>query len=529
MLCNVAAQNMVYLEHCETLSFDQKRLPDAQLLKGDVRFRHEDALMYCDSAYFYERTNSLDAFGHVRFVQGDTLEGTGEVLYYDGNTKIARLHHNVVLTHVTTVLRTDSLNYDRHRNLAYYFTGGTIRDGQDLLSSLWGSYNVATKTAEFRSNVHLQNESFTLDADSLVYQTAEHIAKLVVPTTIVYEDETTILSSDGWYNTSTEHSMLLDRSRIVHQNGKQLTGDTIFYDRRQGIGNVFGHMEMSDTVQQLTLLGNYGIMREKEKSGFATDSAYILDWSQPKKSYIHADTIFTEQVQYTDTSGRDTTYRQVRAFFHVRGWSEEYQFVCDSMVFNGRDSIVTMYHEPVCWSRENQISSDTIYIYLNDSTIDYIYGVGSALGIKQEGEAEFDQLSGKELKAYIRGRVLSEVQVSGNAETVFYPRNDDSTYVGVNKSQSSYVNIFFENNKIHHVLFTTATSGTLYPLSQITPEETRLVGFFWATQERPYSPLNIFDQPQRTIRPVQKAISATDEEEETVIVPKTRTKRNRKI
>lgn len=517
------AQNMVYLEHCETLSFDQKRLPDAQLLKGNVRFRHEDALMYCDSAYFYEKTNSLDAFGHVRFVQGDTLEGTGEVLYYNGNTKVARLHRHVVLTHINTVLRTDSLHYNRHRNLAYYFTGGTITDGDNLLSSLWGSYNVSTKTAEFRDTVHLQNKSFRMDADTLVYNTATHTANLVSPTTIVYEDETTILSSDGWYNTSTERSMLLSRSQIIHQDGKQLTGDTIFYDRRTGIGNVFGHMEMSDTVQKITLLGNYGIMREKEKSGFATDSAYVLDWSQTNKSYIHADTIFTEEVP-----DQDTTYRQVRAFFHVRGYSDDYQFVCDSMVYNGRDSIITMYHEPVCWSKENQISSDTIFIYLNDSTIDYIYGVGSAFGIKQEGAEEYDQLSGKELKAFIRNGVLHEVQVSGNAETVFYPRNDDSTYVGVNKSQSSYVNMFFENNKIHHVLFTTATTGTLYPLDQIAPADTRLIGFFWATQERPTSPQNIFAQPSRTARPTQKALSATEEEEE-VVEERPQKKRNRKI
>jgi len=538
MLWNVAAQNMVYLEHCETLSFDQKRLPDAQLLKGDVRFRHEDALMYCDSAYFYERTNSLDAFGHVRFVQGDTLEGTGDILYYNGNTKVARLHHNVVLTHVNTVLRTDSLHYNRHMNLAYYFTGGTITDGDNRLSSVWGSYNVSNKTAEFRDSVHLQNLSFRMDADTLVYNTATHTANIVSPTVIVYEDETVILSTDGWYNTSTERSMLLSRSQIIHQNGKQLTGDTIFYDRRTGIGNVFGHMEMSDTIQKITLLGNYGIMREKEKSGFATDSAYILDWSQPKRSYVHADTIFTEEVHYqltlapdsthADTLVVDSVYRQVRAFFHVRGYSEDYQFVCDSMVYNGLDSIITMYHEPVCWSQENQISSDTIFIYLNDSTIDYIHGVGSAMGIKQEGEKEFDQLSGKELKAYIRNGALHEVQVSGNAETVFYPRNDDSTYVGVNKSQSSYVNMFFENNKIHHVLFTTATTGTLYPLDQIAPEETHLVGFFWATQERPSSPQNIFAAPQRTMRPTQKAISATDDEEPTP-APKPEKKRNRKI
>jgi len=160
--------------------------------------------------------------------------------------------------------------------------------------------------------------------------------------------------------------------------------------------------------------------------------------------------------------------------------------------------------------------------------VDYIRAVGSTFGVKQEGEAEFDQLAGKEMNAYIRDGGLKEVVVSGNAETVFYPRNDDSTYVGVNKTQSNYVTFFIENNQVHHVLFTTATSGTLYPLDQITTEETNLIGFFWATQERPVNFESIFLTPQRTARPTQKAISAVEEEEETTTTTKTTTKRNRK-
>ena len=119
---------MVYLLQADNLQFDQARIADAQIVKGNVIFRHEEALMYCDSAYFYEETNSLDAFGHVRFEQGDTLQGFGDKLYYDGNSKLARLRRHVKLIHGRmnenpTILTTDSLNYDRAKGVAYYFTG----------------------------------------------------------------------------------------------------------------------------------------------------------------------------------------------------------------------------------------------------------------------------------------------------------------------------------------------------------------------------------------------------------------------
>ena len=142
---SASAQTMVYLERAEHLDFDQERIADAQILTGDVCFRHDEALMYCDSAYFYENSNSLDAFGHVRLVQGDTLLGFGDVLYYDGNTKIARLRRHVKLIHGRadenpTILTTDSLNYDRAAEVAYYFRGGEVKDSLNTLISVRGKY-----------------------------------------------------------------------------------------------------------------------------------------------------------------------------------------------------------------------------------------------------------------------------------------------------------------------------------------------------------------------------------------------------
>ena len=202
-LCMVAQGeskvSLVFLEHSETLSFDEQRLPDVQILKGDVRFRHDSALMYCDSAYFFEKQNSLHAFGHVHLLQGDSIEGFGDVLYYNGNTKMARFRKRVKLIHnAATTLTTDSLNYDRARNIAYYFSGGMIEDSLNTLTSRWGQYTPDNNQAIFRNNVKLVNPNFVLTADTLCYNTESYQADLVGPTKIVYAKETTILSKNGW-------------------------------------------------------------------------------------------------------------------------------------------------------------------------------------------------------------------------------------------------------------------------------------------------------------------------------------------
>mgnify|MGYP002230447595 FL=1 len=112
--------------------------PDAQILIGNVAFRHDSVYMYCDSACFYEKTNSLEAFDNVKMVQGDTLFLYGDYLFYDGNTQIAQVRYNVRMENKNTTLLTDSLNYDRIYNLGYYFDGGTLMDEENVLTSGMG-------------------------------------------------------------------------------------------------------------------------------------------------------------------------------------------------------------------------------------------------------------------------------------------------------------------------------------------------------------------------------------------------------
>lgn len=491
---------MVYLEHSQTLSFDQERIADAQILNGDVVFRHEDALMYCDSAYFYEKTNSLDAFGHVRFVQGDTLKGFADLLFYDGNKKLARMRRNVQLVHGRekenpTVLTTDSLNYDRVAGVAYYYTGGTIKDSLNTLVSVRGQYTPDTKQAVFSKEVLLTNPKFTLTSDTLLYNTNTKVADIVSPTTIVYEEETNIYSSSGWYNTDNERSMLLNRSVVEHTDGKWMTGDTIYYDKRIGYGQVLGSMEMRDTVQKATLHGNYGEVWEEDSRGYATDSALMVDWSDSVHiAYIHADTLFTEELHYTDSALMDSTYRRVRAHYGVRVFRDDMQMICDSMVYLGSDSTIHLYTDPVCWSENQQISADSITVFIVNGTIDHAIGVGNALTVMQDTLTYFNQMSGKEITVYLKDGEINLVDISGNALTIYYPKEDDGKFVGLNTTESSFIRVYVEEQKVQRIRFTKETTGILYPMDQIPTNGDKLTLFFWADYARPADSNDVFRQ-----------------------------------
>ncbi len=475
---------LVYLENSETLSFDQLINPDVQVLKGNVRFRHDNALMYCDSAYFYEKANSLDAFGHIKINQGDTLFVYGDYLFYDGNMKLARLRQNVRMVNRETVLTTDSLNYDRKVNLAYYYTGGKISDDVNTLTSIWGQYSPNTDEALFKDKVHMTNENFVMDADTMKYNSKTNVANIVGPTHIIYKEETDIYSNLGWYNTNTEQSMLLNRSLVKHKDGKTMVGDTIFYDKKKKFGEGFSNVELSDTVRNATLYGDYVYYNEKDENGMATDSALFVDRSEKDTMYLHADTLYTS---------KDSIYDKVRGLYNVRFYRSDVQGLCDSLIYNARDSILYLHGEPVLWAEENQLSGDFIQIFTKNQQVEKVKIQQAAMAVQQVDSIHYNQLSGKEIIALVDSGQLRKVNVNGNAETIYYPIDDkDSTMVGINKTQSSFVAMYLKDKKVDRIVLTAASSGTMYPIEQLSGGDLYLKNYFWLGEQRPMKKEDVF-------------------------------------
>ncbi|HBT84414.1 MAG TPA: hypothetical protein DEB12_00705, partial [Porphyromonadaceae bacterium] len=306
---------------------------DAEILTGNVIFFHEGAFMYCDSAYLFQQTNSFEAFSNVSMEQGDTIFVYGDYLYYDGNTRLARLRDNIRMEDQTATLFTDSLDYDRMTNLGYYFEGGMLVDEENELTSFWGQYALDTKEALFSDSVKLVNEDYIIYADTLKYNTESKIADILGPSRIV-SDSGYIYTNNGWYNTVTEDSRLLDRSQVYSNDGtKVLIGDTIYYNRITGEGEVFGDMFLEDTERKGIIIGNYGFYNEKTEYGLATDSAYAIDYSGQDSLFLHGDTL---------VMSTDSTFRDIKAYYDVRFYRSDIQGVCDSIHYSSRDSMIYM-------------------------------------------------------------------------------------------------------------------------------------------------------------------------------------------
>ena len=480
-------QTKVYLIHSNTLSFDKAVKPDAQILNGDVCFRHDSSYMYCDSAYFFEQTNSLEAFSNVRMEQGDTLFVYGDYLFYDGNTQVAYLRENVRMENGQVTLFTDSLNYERIPNIGYYFEGGLIVDSLNQLSSFYGQYSPETKLAVFNDSVQVENPDFTLYSDTLHYDTESKVATILGPSVIV-SDSGTIHTSRGWYDTVNNTSLLLDQSQ-VESGEKILIGDSIFYNRDTGMGEVYGNMSLIDTAQHVTLQGEYGYYNEQTGYAFATDSARFLEYSQGDTLFLHADTLQMVTV--------DSVYREIKAYYGVRFYRIDMQGVCDSMQFNTRDSVLYMYTEPVLWNEQYQLYGDTIAIYMNDSTIEYAHVIQFAFAAQHVDSSYYNQLKGNDLKAYFEGQAVHQIDVAGNAESIFYPLEKDGAKVGMNETKSGFLTIWVKDNKLDKLKIWPSPVGSMTPIPDLKPDQKMLKDFYWFDYLRPKNRDDIYEVVKR--------------------------------
>ncbi len=481
-------QSKVYLLHSNVLRYDRDVNPDAQVVEGNVVFRHDSVYMYCDSAYFYDKSNSLEAFSNVKMNQGDTLFLYGDYLFYDGNTQIAQVRNNVRMENKNTTLLTDSLNYDRIFNLGYYFEGGMLTDEENVLTSSWGEYSPSTKLAVFNHDVKLENPKFVLTSDTLKYSTETKIANILGPSDIV-SDQNHIYSELGFYDTTKEEAELLNRSVLTNEGGKKLTGDSLYYNRLFGYGEAFYDVVMNDTVNKNMLTGDYCYYNERTENAYATDRAVAIDYSQGDSLFMHADTLKLN----TYFLNTDSVYRVTEAYYKVRMYRNDMQGVCDSLRYSTQDSCLIMYRDPIVWNNNQQLLGEEIRVYMNDSTIDWAHIINQALTVEMKDTIHYNQITGKEIMAFFQNGEMTKVDVISNVRLVFYPEEGDSTMIGMNVSETSLLNMYLKDRKMERMVMSPKSNGTLYPMDQIPPDKLRLDNFAWFDYIRPLNKDDIFN------------------------------------
>lgn len=485
-IASAQQRTIIHVERAKLQRYDTQAGRDVEKLIGNVILRQDSTWFYCDSAYLNEKTRNFDAFGNVHIKVSDTLNIYGDRMIYTGDTRIAELFDNVRLVDDSTVLETNYLIYNRFTKLARYPDRGTITSGENILKSIRGYYRSDLKEFYFADDVELINPEYTTYTDTMVYNTNTEISWFYGPT-IIRGDENTIYCEYGWYDTGKDHAHLSQNTRMT-TNEQLIESDQLFYDRNIGFGDAAGNVIITDTLNKLIVYGETGKIWEDEGRSFVTDSVRFLNYDNSDTLHMHADTLF---MFFND----ERKAEKVLAYFGVRFFRTSIQGQCDSLAYHMIDSTLRMYHQPILWSEQNQLTADSMYIINQNGQLDSLIMHNNSFIVAKDSIKGFNQIKGKNMVGYFEENELDRIFVDGNAQTVYWVREEDHTLVGINLAQSSTMLIKLVDSEINAIRYFSNPNEVMYPEEELPEGDSKLKGFQWLEDIRPKDKHDIFRKP----------------------------------
>jgi lipopolysaccharide export system protein LptA len=472
-----------YAESVTGLGVNTQRLVDSVLI------RHEDILMWCDTAYMYTGTNKVDAIGKVHISQGDTLDLYANYVFYNGDIGFARAWNDVSLINKSTTLTSDTLEYDLENNITYFDDNGKIVDSTTTITSETGKYFIDDNQIYFYNKVVGYNEDFTLKSDTVMYNTETGKMFVDGPTTIT-DSVNTLYTEKGWYDSKTGETELKKKS-IIYGETQELQAQYIKYNKETGTGFARGKVRIEDAGNTSIVLGNVVEYSENLETAIVTDSAVYITYTESDSLFLHADTLKT----VPDTIPGE---KIVTAYRGVRFFKTDIQGLCDSLVYFTKDSVIQLHQNPVIWSEIHQLSADLIEMKQVLNGADELHLTNNSFIISKQDSNQFDQIKGKEMIGFIVNQELDKIDVNGNGQTLYYAR-EENEIIGLNKAESSKISIRFKEGKIFKIILVKSPEGELKPLLELTAEDKKLSGFDWKIKQRPLTKHDIFPKSELNI------------------------------
>ena len=504
----------INIEHYDKATYS-KSMGDVQRLIGHVKMRHDSAYFFCDSAYFYQKTNSFDAYQNVHIIINDSVEVFSDLLYYDGNSRFAEFFDNVKLMDDSTTLLTEYLTYDRNLHLACYPDSATTYRGDKTLISCIGYYRDDIKEFSFFENVEVTSPKYQMYTDTLYYNTSIEKMWFEGPTTIINKEN--VLEGTHGYYLVNEDQVFLDQRPYMHNETQRIWSDSIFYDRNLGLAKAYDRVDMIDTSYKVIMRGDYVEMWEDDGLSYATDSAYAISYDGGDSLYIHGDTLF----MYFDKQKEEAKILIARS--HVRFFKSDMQGKCDTLTYLMSDSTIRMRVAPILWAEDSQLTGIDIDIKLKDNKVDWVLQKGNAFIISQDTIEGFNQIKGTDITSRFSNGSISRVNVDGNqAETIYWIRDDDGGMIGIDVSKSETMVVEIEKESISIIKSFKGIDETMYPEEDLQESNRYLSGFKWHNEARPKDKDDIFrrieaEMPQAEVTPketlTEQSAEATEESE----------------
>jgi lipopolysaccharide export system protein LptA len=546
----ITQENFLYILAADKQYLQKSDTNQLVSYAGHVKVKQGNTLFYADSAIINPVLNTLESFGNVHINDADSIHIYAQYLRYMGIDKKALLTKKVRLTDKKSTLTTENLTYDVNLKLGTYLYGGKVVNKKTTLTSTEGNYYGDTKDIYFYKNVLLLQPDGTIKTDSLQYNTTTEVSTFISPTVIKDKNGLTIKTREGFYDIKKKIANLYKRS-IIEDSTFSITADEIAIDSLNGLSEFRGNAvyRSKDKEQGFDMIANNIKTNNKRSTIMATQIPLLIIKQGSDSIFITADTLFSGRVidllktkkipnvrpVPLDTSIKkeitkaiikdtvkaviakstikkgnsknsidsikikseptvDSTLKYFEAYKNVKIFSDSLQAVGDSLFFSGQDSVFRLFDNPILWAQENQISGDTIYLFLKNKKPERLYVFENALSIsKVDSSNYFNQVRGNSINALFdsTGQV-DFLTARGSAENIYYAQDEQKRFVGVNKNSSDLIEIIFVEGKPKRVKFINNLEGNLLPMrGKTNHDELKLKSFNWQDKIRPKSKFDI--------------------------------------
>ena len=544
----VTQENFLYILAADKQYLQKTDTSQLVSYAGNVKVRQGKTLFYADSAIINPILNTLESFGNVHINDADSVHIYSQYLKYNGIEKKALLTTKVRLTDGKSTLTTENLTYDVNLKLGTYLNGGKVVNKKTTLTSTEGNYYGDSKDIFFYKNVLLVQPNGTIRTDSLQYNTITEVSTFISPTIIKDKKGLTIKTKEGFYDIKRKIANLYKRS-IIEDSTFSITADEIAIDSVNGLSEFRGNAvyRSKDKKQGFDMIANNIKTNNKRSTIMATQIPLLIIKQGADSVFITADTLFSGRVidllkikkipslrptpidtsfnksiikdtvkvasvkpiikkgntknlvdsaklNLVSTPPVDSTLKYFEAYKNVKIFSDSLQAVGDSLFFSGSDSVFRLFNEPILWAQENQISGDTIYLFLKNKRPERLYVIDNALSIsKVDSSIYFNQVRGNSIDALFdsTGQVHF-LTAKGSAENIYYAQDEQKGFVGVNKNSCDLIEINFTDGKPKRVKFINNLEGGLLPMrGKTNHDELKLKSFNWQDKLRPKSKFDI--------------------------------------
>lgn len=540
---------------------------NVKMEQGDTLFVYADELEYADSTQrailfadpgkkvrLINRDVELltDVFNYDMSIELGYYEVGGELIdkqnrltsvygEYAPKTKDAIFRNDVHLSSLsrddTLNIYTDALYYNTDTHIAELDAPSTIISKDGIIYTDNGTYNTESDIADlYQRSTVVTSTGKMLTGDTLFYDHklgyGEAWGNMVLNDTV---NKSRLHGDYGFYNELTDSAFVTGHALAVDYSSADslsLHGDTIqafrvisitrtpikqatrtdtiaaievesfeLYNKELPVDTV---VEIADTVTaEITdsLPSGVSLPPVPLTTDTLTENVPVVEEDMTPKD-------FTPQVLMLEVA--DTTHHIV-AYPNVRFFRRDLQGVCDSMTFVQKDSLLYMDRNPIVWSDNRQIFGDQIIVHMNDSTADRVTLPINAFMAEMLEEGYYNQLSGREMVAYLADKTLKHVDVSGNVMMIFFPMEEDSTYNKIANAESSFLAADFDKGQILRLKMWSESNETITPLYLAKRSLFYLPGFKWDTEQRPVG--------HDDVMPRDAEPAAILDEEEQVTVP----------